>query len=233
MGLCVNAFEARSSCKQIIVKMNNFLKSKLFIVVFILFAAVAVGFLSYKTFYFSISENGAHKKSEQVQQAETPNIEASKPEKPAENKKPPVLTQPIFTGFKLYKNVEFGFQIQYPKSWMVSEENIENVRGEQTKGFFFKKPDSDLRFAILPRNGLSYGLSENGTSTPAYIGGSLGVQIKYALKDGRRLWLLHPQYGSYNWSQDIGRLDILSSADDPTGDTVIFEKMLSSFKLSK
>ncbi|MCX6813658.1 MAG: hypothetical protein NT078_00285 [Candidatus Azambacteria bacterium] len=118
----------------------------------------------------------------------------------------------ILPGYKLYKNAEFGFEIQYPETWTVGEENIENVRGENTKGFFFKKPNSDLRFAILPRDGLSYGLPNNGTSSEAFIGGSLGAQSKWTLPDGRRLWLLHPQYSLFNWSQDIGRIDILSSA---------------------
>jgi len=139
----------------------------------------------------------------------------------------------ILPGYKLYKNAEFGFEIQYPKTWTVSEENIENVRGENTKAFYFKKPDSDLRFAILPRDGLSYGLPNNGTSSQVFISGSLGAQDKWTLPDGRRLWLIHPQYGLFDWSQDIGRIDILSSATDPAGDIKIFEEMLNSFKLSK
>ncbi len=142
-------------------------------------------------------------------------------------------TSTILPGFKVYKNTEFGFEIQYPVIWAVSEENIENVRGEQTKGFFFKKPNSDLRFAILPRDGLSYGLPNNGTSSQVFVGGFSGAQTKWTLPDSKRLWLIHPQYGLFNWSQDIGRIDILSSAADPAGDTKIFEEMLSSFKLSK
>ncbi|MCX6813185.1 MAG: hypothetical protein NTV77_01715 [Candidatus Azambacteria bacterium] len=136
-------------------------------------------------------------------------------------------------GFKLYKNIDFGFEIQYPDSWTVSEESIVNVRGENTKGFFFKKPNSDLRFAILPRDGLSYGLPNNGTSSQVFIGGFPGAQTKWTLPDGKRLWLLHPQYGLFNWSEDIGRIDILSSVTDPAGDIKIFEEMLNSFKLSK
>jgi len=139
----------------------------------------------------------------------------------------------ILPGYKLYKNAEFGFEIQHPDSWTVSEEDIVNVRGENTKGFFFKKPNSDLRFAILPRDGLSYGLPDNGASSQVFIGGSLGAQNKWTLPDGRRLWLIHPQYGLFDWSQDIGRIDILSSATDPAGDTKIFEEMLNSFKLAK
>lgn len=157
----------------------------------------------------------------------TENSATSTPEKTT----PKEIT--IFPGYKLYKNADFGFEIQYPDSWTVSKENIENVRGENTKAFYFKKPNSDLRFAILPRDGLSYGLPSNGTSSEAFIGGSLGAQSKWTLADGKRLWLLHPQYGLHGWSQDIGRIDILSSAADPEGDTVIFEKMLNSFKLSK
>ena len=136
-------------------------------------------------------------------------------------------------GWKLYKNIDFGFEIQHPDLWTVSEEDIINVRGENTKGFFFKKPNSDLRFAVLPRDGLSYGLPNNGTSSQVFIGGSSGAQSKWTLPDGRRLWLVHPQYGLFNWSQDIGRIDTLSSAADPAGDTKIFEEMLNSFKLAK
>lgn len=134
-------------------------------------------------------------------------------------------------GWKLYKNSNFGFEIQYPETWSVSEEEIENIRGEKTKGFFFKNPNSDLRFAILPRDGLSYGVGAKGTSTPVYIGGFPGVQTQYILKDGRRLWLLFPQYGLYNWLQDLGRIDAMTSVENPLGDTQIFEKMLNSFKL--
>jgi len=144
-----------------------------------------------------------------------------------------LIAPAAITGFKLYKNIDFGFEIQYPNTWAVIEEDIVNVRGENTKGFFFKKPNSDLRFAILPRDGLSYGLPNNGTSSQVFIGGSLGAQSKWTLPDGRRLWLIHPQYGLFNWLQDIGRIDILSSAADPAGDIKIFEKMLNSFKLAK
>jgi len=144
-----------------------------------------------------------------------------------------LITPAAITGFKLYKNIDFGFEIQYPNTWAVIEEDIVNVRGENTKGFFFKKPNSDLRFAILPRDGLSYGLPNNGTSSQVFIGGSLGAQSKWTLPDGRRLWLIHPQYGLFNWLQDIGRIDILSSATDPAGDIKVFEEMLNSFKLAK
>ena len=139
----------------------------------------------------------------------------------------------ILPGYKSYKNSEFGFEIQYPNTWTISEENIENVRGENTEAFYFKKPNSDLRFAILPRDGLSYGLPDNGASSDVLIGGFPGVQQKWTLPNGRRLWLLHPQYGLHGWSEDIGRIDIQSSAADPSGDTIIFEQMLNSFKLSK
>jgi hypothetical protein len=147
--------------------------------------------------------------------------------------KPVSSAAAALSNFKLYKNSEFGFQIQYPATWAVSEENIENVRGEQTKAFYFKKPNSDLRFTILPRDGLSYGLPDSGTTTDVMISGSIGSQTQYTLADGRRLWLLHPNYGLFNWLQDIGRIDILSSVEDPMGDTRIFEIMLNSFKLSK
>ncbi len=136
----------------------------------------------------------------------------------------------ILPGYKLYKNAEFGFEIQYPKTWVVSEENIENVRGENTKGFFFKKLNSDLRFAILPRDGLSYGLPNEGTSENINISGFMGVQTKYIMPDGRRLLLIHPQTSIFNWDQEIGRLDIESSVEDPVGDFKIFNQMLGSFK---
>lgn len=192
-------------------------KSIIFIAVFVVLIVVLAGFLSYKTFYSKKPKN-----STVVDFKQFPS-------------QPPAASSKInyYKGFALYKNNEFGFEIEYPNNWQVSAELMENVRGEQTKGIFFKKTGSNLRFAILPRDGLSYGLPVGGTSTPAYIGGSLGVQTKYTLKDGRRLWLLYPQYGLYNWSQDIGRIDILSSAADPAGDTIIFEKMLNSFKLLK
>lgn len=138
----------------------------------------------------------------------------------------------ILSGYKLYKNSEFGFEIQYPVSWTVTEEINENVRGEMVKEYFFRKPNSDLRFAILPRDGLSYGIGVNGTSTPGFIGGSPGVGTQYVLEDGRRLWLLFPQYGLNNWLKDLGRIDAMTSAEDPTGDTRIFEQMLNSFKLA-
>ena len=139
----------------------------------------------------------------------------------------------ILSGYKLYKNADFGFEIQYPGSWTVNEEDIVNVRDENTKAFYFKKPGSDLRFAILPRDGLSYGLPNNGASSEVFVGGFVGGQSKWTLPDGRRLWLIHPHYGLFNWSEDIGRIDIQSSAADPAGDTAIFEKMLNSFKLAK
>lgn len=161
---------------------------------------------------------------------QTPEPVAGKPPA-AEIKSPAPKTETTFPGFKLYKNTEFGFEIQYPDSWTVTEEINENVRGEMVKEYYFKKPNSDLRFAILPRDGLSYGVGAKGTSTPVFIGGSPGMQTQYILKDGRRLWLLFPQYGLYNWLEDLGRLDIMTSALDPAGDTQIFEKMLNSFKL--
>jgi len=136
------------------------------------------------------------------------------------------------SGYKLYKNADFGFEIQYPNTWMVVEEDIVNVRGENTKAFYFKKPGSDLRFAILPRDGLSYGLPSEGTSENINISGFMGVQTKYIMPDGRRLLLVHPQTNVFNWDQEIGRLDIESTVADPVGDFAIFNKMLDSFKLS-
>ncbi|HEY4495092.1 MAG TPA: hypothetical protein VJC01_01425 [Candidatus Paceibacterota bacterium] len=199
------------------------IKTKVIVVVLVVLAFIAIViYFSYQNF-LPITEQSL----EQVL------------EKPAENVKPSVpvslalKTETTFSGFKLYKNSEFGFEIQYPISWIVTEEINENIRGEMVKEFYFKKPNSDLRFAILPRDGLSYGVGAKGTSTPAYIGGSPGVQTQYILKDGRHLWLLFPQYGLYNWLQDLGRLDIMTSPEDIAGDTQIFEKMLFSFKLYK
>lgn len=163
-------------------------------------------------------------------------------EKPAEISKPeenipvnevkPTAPTPI-SEYKIYKNMEFGFEIQYPYSWTVTEEINENIRGEMVKEFFFKKPNSDLRFAILPRDGLSYGLGAKGTTTQAFIGGYNGMQTQYILKDGRRLWLIFPRYGLNNWLEDLGRIDVMTSIEDASGDTIIFEKMLNSLKLKR
>src|SRR3989344_1759833 len=90
---------------------------------------------------------------------------------PSEIKTLAPKTETLLPGFKLYKNSDFGFEIQYPEFWIVSAENIVNVRGENTKGFFFKKPGSDLRFAVLPKDGLSYSLPNNGISEDINISG--------------------------------------------------------------
>ncbi len=195
---------------------------KIAIIIAIILILSSGGYFAYIK-YFSMA--GSRLTDGQAPQAE--NNATSTPEK--------IVPKEITTlpNYKLYKNAEFGFEIQYPETWAVSEENIENVRGENTKAFYFKKPNSDLRFAVLPRDGLSYGLPSNGASSEVFIGGFPGSQRKWTLPDGRRLWLLNPRYGLYNWSEDIGRIDIQSSAADPAGDTVIFEKMLNSFKLSK
>lgn len=187
---------------------------KIAIIIFVILIIAAGGYFAYIK-YFS-------QKSPEPQTVIEP-----RPEKPA----PQGIKSPL--GWKLYKSSEFGFQIQYPETWIVAVENIENVRGEQTKGFFFKKPNSDLRFAILPRDGLSYGVGAKGTSTQVFIGGSPGVQTQYILKDGRRLWLLFPQYGLNNWLQDLGRIDAMTSTEDLTADSRIFEQMLNSFKLAR
>jgi hypothetical protein len=146
---------------------------------------------------------------------------------------PTPISSDLIAGYKLYKNVDFGFSIQYPATWTISEENIENVRGEQTKAFYFRKSGSDLRFAILPRDGLSYGLPEVGTSTPVSIDGLAGMQAQYHMSDGRRLWLVHPQNKLHGWSEDIGRIDMLSSLTDPMGDVATFQKMLGTIKFSR
>ena len=203
------------------------IKFKIIIIVLTIGLLVFIGlyFVYQKYFWSSIEPAPEQPRTEKP--AETPKPESKKPSTPV----PPAPT--VMSGYKLYKNSDFGFEIQYPVSWTVTEEINENVRGEMVKEFFFKKPNSDLRFAVLPRDGLSYGLGVKGTSTPAYIGGFPGVQTQYILKDGRRLWLLFPQYGLYNWLEDLGRIDALTTIEDPTGDTRIFEQMLSSFKLAK
>jgi len=146
----------------------------------------------------------------------------------------------ILPGYKLYKNADFGFEIQYPSTWVVAVEDIVNVRGENTKAFYFspmggsasggKKPNGDLRFAILPRDGLSYGLPGEGASEDINISGFPGVQTKYVMPDGRRLLLVHPQVNISNWDRELGRLDIESGVEDPAGDFAVFNKMLNTFK---
>lgn len=196
-------------------------KLKIFIAILAVLIVISGGFLAYKKFYFRAPENNTASDLKQSSAAPDPALKTVSPK------------IDYYKDFKLYKNSDFGFEIKYPASWTVAEELNDNVRGEKVKEFFFKKPNSDLRFAILPRDGLSYGVETTGTSTQVYIGGSLGVQTKYTLKDGRRLWLIFPQTGILNWLQDIGRIDALTSASDPVGDTIIFEKMLNSFKLLK
>ncbi|MDO8743175.1 MAG: hypothetical protein Q7J30_01275 [Candidatus Azambacteria bacterium] len=213
--------------------------TKIVVVILIIALIVATGFFAYKKYFpakiSEISKNG------NVQPLVENNATTQPKTDPLQVKTP--KTNTILSGYTLYKNADFGFEIQYPDLWAVSEENIENVRGENTKAFYFspmggsasggKKSESDLRFVILPRDGLSYGLPYNGVSSEVLIGGSAGAQQKWTLPDGKRLWLLYPKYGLRNWSEDIGRIDIQSSATDPAGDTVIFEKMLNSFKLAK
>ncbi len=200
-------------------------QTKIAIIIFAVLVLIPAGYFCYVK-YFS-QKSPASQIPDNNQLLPAVNYSTSTP------KQNPSGINNILPGFKVYKNSDFGFEIQCPDSWTVSEEDIVNVRGENTKGFFFKKPNSDLRFAILPRDGLSYGLPNNGTSSQVFIGGSPGAQSKWTLPDGKRLWLLHPQYGLYGWSEDIGRIDILSSAADPASDTKIFEEMLNSFKLSK
>jgi hypothetical protein len=208
------------------------IKAKIILIILVVAAFVATGlYFGYQKFYFS--------RAPEVP-AEEPKEEIKPPAEnlPAKNSgeisagpaQPKSEMLKIFPGFKIYKNAEFGFEMQYPEAWQVSEEPIENVRGEQTKAIYFKKPNSDLRFAVLPRDGLSYGLPNGGSTSRVNIGGSMGVQSKWTLEDGRRLWLVHPQYGLFNWSQDIGRIDTQTSAADPAGDTVNFETMLNSFR---
>lgn len=204
------------------------MSKKIIIIILAISVFILVGFyFIYQKYYFlPVNRDNSKKQIEKL-------IEISKPEKdiPADKVKPIVST--LMGEYKLYKNTEFGFEIQYPSSWTITEEINENVRGEIVKEFFFKKPNSNLRFAVLPRDGLSYGLGAKGTSTPVFIGGFSGMQTQYILKDGRRLWLLFPRYGLNNWLEDLGRIDAMTSAEDTGNDTQIFEKMLNSFKLKK
>ncbi len=205
------------------------IKTKTIVVILAVAVLVSIGFyFVYKKYYLP-------RLTEQAPQSLTEKpAEVTKPEskKPA-NEVKPATTTVTMKGYKLYKNADFGFEIQYPESWFISEEKHENVRGEVVKEFFFIKPSSDLRFAVLPRDGLSYGLTTFGTSTPVYVGGFPGMQTQYVLKDGRRLWLLYPQTELLHWLRDLGRIDAMTTIEDPIGDTRIFEQMLSSFKLMK
>lgn len=202
------------------------MKSKIIIVILAIAILIFSGFyFVYKKYYsLSLTENNPQLQTEKL--SEISKLESENLKEETKNISPALLN-----GYKLYKNAEFGFEIQYPDSWVVTQEINENVRGEMVKEFFFKKPNSDLRFAILPRDGLSYGLGAKGTSTPVFIGGLPGMQTQYILKDGRHLWLLFPQYGLYNWLEDLGRIDAMTTIENPIGDTAIFEKMLNSFKL--
>ncbi len=208
------------------------IKTKISIIVLIALAFIAAGFyFGYQKYYLPRMQEKVSKPAEEIQTPAQKPAEPGTEKSPAAEIKPIPKTATILAGYKLYKNAEFHFEIQYPETWQVSEEPIENVRGEQTKGFFFKKPGSDLRFAILPRDGLSYSLPEMGTSSDVMVGGSVGSQTQFNLTDGRRLWLLHPNYGLYDWSQDIGRIDAMTGVENPADDIKIFEKMLNTFKL--
>lgn len=205
-------------------------KTKIITAIILVIILALAGYFGYKKYYLpQVMEKNSEPAQETILPAEVSESKTEKP--PAAEIKPP--TPAIINGYKLYKNMDFGFEIQYPSSWTVTEKNNENVRGEMVREFFFKKPNSDLRFAILPRDGLSYGVGAKGTSTPAYIGGFAGMQTQYVLKDGRRLWLIFPQYRLHNWLEDLGRIDAMTSAEDPIGDSRIFEQMLNSFKLAR
>lgn len=204
------------------------IKFKIIIVILVIAILILTGFyFVYQKYYLSpLTINDLQSQTEK-------SIEISKLESENKSEATQNTAPTLMSGYKLYKNTEFGFEIQYPESWAVSQEVNENIRGEMVKEVFFKKPNSDLRFAILPRDGLSYGLGVKGTTTPVLIGGFPGMQTQYILKDGRHLWLLFPSYGLYNWLEDLGRIDAMTSIEDPLGDTAIFEKMLNSFKLLK
>ena len=201
---------------------------KIIIIVLAAIVLILVGlyFIYQKYYFLPLTENNLESKTENPG-------EIVKPESGKQSGKVKNTLPALMSGYKLYKNAEFGFEIQYPVSWTITEEIAENVRGEMVKEFFFRSPNSDLRLAILPRDGLSYGLGVKGTTTPVLIGGSDGMQTQYVLKDGRRLWLIFPQYGLYNWLEDLGRIDVMTSASDPEGDTRIFEKMLNSLRLAR
>lgn len=208
--------------------------TKIIITIAIIIFVAAAGFFAFRDYFLiKICEGQNCSPAINDVQSELMANENQQPTATTTKKLTAPKAETLMASYKLYKNAEFGFEIQYPNSWIVSEENIENVRGENTKALYFKKPNSDVRFAILPRDGLSYGLPDNGVSSDVVIGGLAGSQQKWALSNGRRLWLLYPKYGLHNWSEDIGRIDVQSSATDPLGDTAIFEKMLNSFKLAR
>lgn len=202
------------------------IKNKIIIIILFFAVLIAVSFYFVYQNYYPLQPTEQHTKSSIEKSAE---ITAPEKNMLAEEVKPTAPT-PI-SEYKIYKNMEFGFEIQLPSSWTVIEEINENVRGEMVKEYYFKKPNSDLRFAVLPRDGLSYGLGAKGTTTPVFVGGFSGMQTQYILKDGRRLWLIFPRYGLNNWLEDLGRIDAMTSVEDISGDTQIFEKMLNSFKL--
>jgi len=122
----------------------------------------------------------------------------------------------ILPGYKLYKNADFGFEIQYPSTWVVAVEDIVNVRGENTKAFYFspmggsasggKKPNGDLRFAILPRDGLSYGLPGEGASEDINI----EEKIKEYTKNFRKRYI----------GTSIGQLTRLLEANENAEDLI-------------
>ncbi len=200
------------------------IKFKLIAVVLIVAASIFIGFyFIYQKYYFSpLTKNNSQ-------------LQIENPKKEVKNTAPASTSGfsakgGAVLGWKLYKNSDFGFEIQYPVSWTVAEGINENVRGEMVKEFFFRSPKSDLHFAVLPHDGLSYSLPNNGASEDINIGGFPGVQTKYITADGRRLLIVHPRINMFNWDPEIGRLDIMSSALDPAGDFAIFNKMLNSFK---
>lgn len=210
------------------------IKTRVIVIILVIAAIVAVGvYFGFQTFYFK--KTPAENAEETAEEVKPPSENLVKPESEKSSKEIKNLPPALMSGYKLYKNTEFGFEIQYPISWIVSQEIRENVRGEMVKEFYFNPPvggpNSDLRFAVLPRDGLSYGVGAKGTSTPVFIGGFSGMQTQYILKDGRRLWLIFPRYGLNNWLEDLGRLDVMTSIENVENDTQIFEQMLNSFKL--
>src|SRR3989344_265306 len=200
------------------------LKFKIITTILVIAVLISAGsYFVYQKYYFPLLlENN-------LQSPDEKSVEITKPESGKLAGEVKEIQETLLKGYKPYKNIEFGFEIQYPDYWTVTEKLEENVRGEKVKEFFFISPNSDLRFAVLPRDGLSYGLGAKGTSTPVFIGGFSGMQVQYVLKDNRRLWLLFPRYGLSNWLEDLGRLDIMTSIENTENDTQIFEKMLNSF----
>src|SRR3989338_8439816 len=115
MGLCFHAFRPCFGGYQI--TMNK----KIIVVILAVIILILVGFyFIYQKYYSKILFSPQTKDNSEMQV-----------EKPAEIVKSDSVNQiggvkniktALVSGYKLYKNMEFGFEIQYPVSWTVIEE---------------------------------------------------------------------------------------------------------------